>query len=549
MLRSSSGILLSLSLCAAPVAQAGMFDVISDGLGSLKDKIASSTSGAPQLACEAEAKSACQALTDFYKKNPDWKPRDCDAPIPANKIMAAGNNVKALTELKDKSKKLVDQFADEAKQDFSAHSADEIAMIKPLYAYHLCAVKAYDAGIEALKGPDPATFKAVIPTVKAENLEALPKTKKVILSNFVVEFQQQYEKKKNGFSIMGLGGAGSSTAIMDATLPSQSTLQAITNFAYHDTVKKLRAKGYEVIEVSQLSQQSKSSYDKLTKTAPIQSGEVFDNIDGQSVVVTPDGMISSFPNAGCTHFGSRKSGSNFSNNMRQSSTGYQTEYENEIANAEGKIPLLKVWITVEFGEVDAKGGNAFISARQRDFLGNVKTTVSNSANASATQGMFLEPGVTHFAFELPEDTSYKNNHGCGISFSDSTVTPPADGNVFIRLAEKYRDDGDSAPLKMSGQAGTVGINDTYLGGGVGMRKVKENDDGSQGQTIVKGNGTVVTQQAARTSGIVDTNEGFGDRTSLHTVNGWTANIRSDVYAASAATMIYKVTDAFVSKLP
>jgi hypothetical protein len=91
--------------------------------------------------------------------------------------------------------------------------------------------------------PDPATFKPVTPTVSAEHLEALPPTKKVILSNFVVEFQQQYEKRKTGFSIMGLGGAGSSTAIMDVTLPSQETLQAITNFAYLDTLKKAQGQG------------------------------------------------------------------------------------------------------------------------------------------------------------------------------------------------------------------------------------------------------------------------------------------------------------------
>lgn len=521
-----------MALATAPAAQAGMFDVISDGLGSLKDKIASGTSGDsnPADPCQAEFKAACDALANSTKNSCEFQ-------------LAAEINIKHKPDgpagLMARAHFGAEDMAVEAKQDFPGYSAEEKVWQRAKYAYYVCAAKAY---------PDPATFKPVIPTVKAENLEALPKTKKVILSNFVVEFQQQYEKKKSGFSIMGLGNAGSSTAIMDATLPSLSTLQAITNFAYLDTVKKLRAKGYEVIEVTQLSEKSKSSYDKLTKTAPIKSGDVTDNIDGQSVVVSPDGMISSFPNSGCTHFGSRKAFTNMSNNMRQVSTGGQTAYENEIANAEGKIPLLKVWIAVEFGEVVAKGGNAFISARQSDFLGNVQTTVSNSANAQATQGMFLEPGVTHFSFELPAD-GQKYNHSCGISFSDSTVTPPTDGDVFIRLAEKYRDDGDSTPLKMSGQAGTVGVTDTYLGGGIGVRRVKDNGDGTQAQTFDNGKGTKVTQHADRTSGIVDTNEGFGDRTSLHTTRAWTADIRSDVYAASAATMIYKVTDAFVAKLP
>ena len=393
--------------------------------------------------------------------------------------------------------------------------------------------------------PDPSTFKAVVPTVAVENIDALPKSKKIILSNFVVEFQQQYEKRKTGFSIMGLGNAGSSTAKMDATLPSQATLQAITNFAYLDTVKKLRARGYEVIEVTQLSEKSRGSYEKLAKSNPIKSGEVFDNIDGQSVLVSPDGMTSTIPNAGCTHFGSRKAGANLSNNLRQTSSGAQTKYENEVANAEGKIPLLKVWIAVEFGEVEANGGNAFISARQRDFLGSTTTTISNSANAQATQGMFLEPGVTHFSFELPVDGE-KYNHGCGISLSSSTVTPPADGDVFIRLKEKYRDDGDSAPLKLSSQAGNVAVTDTYIGGGIGIRSVKDSDKGEQARTFDNGKGTSVVQHAGRTSGTVDV-AGMG--TSLHTSREWTAEIRSDVYAASAATMIYKVTDAFIARLP
>lgn len=393
--------------------------------------------------------------------------------------------------------------------------------------------------------PDPGTFRAVVPTVVAENIDALPKNRKVILSNFVVEFQQQYEKRKTGFSVLGLGNAGSSTAKMDATLPSQATLQAITNFAYLDTVRKLRARGYEVIEVTQLSERSRGSYEKLAKSNPIKSGEVFDNIDGQSVLVSPEGMVSTIPNAGCTHFGSRKAGANLSNNFRQASSGAQTKYENEVANAEGKVPLLKVWIAVEFGEVQANGGNAFISARQRDFLGSTKTTVSNSANAEVTQGMFLEPGVTHLSFELPVEGE-KYNHSCGISFSNSTVTPPADGDVFIRLKEKYRDDGDSAPLKLTGQAGTVEVTDTYIGGGIGIRSVNDTDKDKQAKTFDDGKGTKVTQRAARTSGTVDTD---GMRTSLHTSREWTAEIRSDVYAASAATMIYKVTDAFVAKLP
>lgn len=395
---------------------------------------------------------------------------------------------------------------------------------------------------------DPATFKPTVPVVKVENLSALPKSKRIVLSNFVVEFQKRYEKRATGFSIMGLGNSGSSTAVHDATLPDDSTLQTITNFAYLDLVKKLRARGYEVVEVARLSERSLPIYDMLTKTAPIRSGEEFNNIDGQSVLFSPDGMISSLPNAGCTHYGSEKSMANLSNNMRMGSTGYQTDYENRIANAEGKVPLLKVWVAVEFGDVVAKGGNAFISARQKDFLGTTKTTVSNSANAAATSGMFLKADVTRFSFELPTDAEYKGNHGCGIRLSKSTLLPPADGDAFIRLGEKYRDDGDSAPMKLATQAATVGVTDTYIGSGIGIRSVRENNDGSREQTVDSGKGMQTTRLAPRTSGTVDTDAGVG-KTSLHTVSEYATDIRADVYATSAATMIYKVSDAFVAKLP
>jgi len=535
MRRAFSGMFIGLALVATPV-HAGMFDVISNGLGGLKDKIASNASGdsKPVAPCQAELKTACDALATSNQNSCEFQ---LSSEITAKHKQDVPAGLMAIAHFG------VEDMAVEAKQDFSGYSAEKKAWQRAKYAYYVCAAKAYDADIEIMK-----SFKPVIPTVKAEKLEALPNTKKIILSNFVVEFQQRYESRSSGFSLMGLGNAGSSTAIHDVTLPDQRTLQSITNFAYQDVVKKLKARGYEVIEVSNLSEKSKPVYEKLKKTAPIKPGEVYSNIDGESVLVSPDGMTSSLPNAGCTHYGSRSALTNTGNNFRMSSSGYQTEYENEIANGEGKIPLLKVWIAIEFGEAKAKGGNAFISARQNNFLGTTKTTVSNSANADATVGMFLKPEVTRFAIELPVQTDYKNNHGCGISFG-SALVPPADGDAFIRLAEKYHDDGDSAPLKMSSQAGTVGITDTHIGGGVGIRRVGDNNDGSQDMTVDTGRGTKTTQKAVRTSGIVDTNEGFGDRTSLHSVSEWATEIRSDVYAASAATMIYKVTDAFVSKLP
>jgi hypothetical protein len=546
MLRVSSAILF-VWLSSASIVQAGMFDIVSNAIGTIKDGIANGAS--PALPCETEAKAACQAFDLFHQQHPDWKQKTCAAPIPADAIKEANKyigNIKAIAALRDKSQSVVNDGADAAKHDFQNYSVDEKPFFKATYAYHVCAAKAYSDAIEQLKGPDPATFKPVIPTVKVENLDKLPKIKKVILSNFVVEFQQRYEKRSSGFSFMGMGNAGSSTGIHDVTLPDQSTLQTITNFAYQDVIKKLKAKGYEVIEVPALSNNSKTIYGKMTQVAAaIKPGEVFSNIDGESVLMSPTGMTSLIPSSGCTHYGSRKAFANTANNFRIGPNA-QTGYENQIANEEGKIPLLKVWVVVEFGDVDAKGGNAFVSARQRDFIGTTTTTtISNSANAEATTGMFLKPDVTRLSIEVPVDTQYKMNHGCGITFGN-TLVPPADGDVFVRLAEAYHDDGDSAPLKMASHAGTVGVKDTYLGGGVGVRSVGENNDGSQQQTVDNGKGTQTTRKAAKSYGSVDTG-GFG--TSINTVNEWATNIRSDVYASSAATMIYKVTDAFISKLP
>lgn len=406
---------------------------------------------------------------------------------------------------------------------------------------------ARDSGEKAVPNKPQATdvVSAQPANVVVTNVEALPKSRKIILSNFVVEFQQRYEKKSTGFSILGMGNAGSSTAINDATLPDPSVLQALTNFAYQDVIGKLKAQGYEVVEVTGLSDKSKSYYEKLTKTVPIKPGETFSNIDGESVLYSPEGMISSLPNAGCTHYGSEKSMANMSNNMRMASSGYQTDHENQIALAEGNVPLLKVWITVGFGDVTANGGNAFISSRKNDFLGTTKTTVANSANANATAGMYLKADVTRFAISVPTNTQYKSNHGCGMRLSKSTLLPPADGDVVIRLGSRLNYD-NSDILSSSSEAGTVGITDRNIGGGVGIRSVKENSDGTQGRVQTNGQGTQLVTGATRTSGFVSAS-GNGI-TSLHSVSENATIISADNYASSTASMIHKATAALVEKL-
>lgn len=381
--------------------------------------------------------------------------------------------------------------------------------------------------------------------LKVDNLDKATLPKRVILSNFVVEFQQRYEKKSSGFSLMGLGNAGSSKSINDATLPDEATLQAITNYAYLSTLKMLKSRGYEVVEVNQLSDKSRASYDKLIKTAPIKNGEVFSNIDGESLLFSPDGLVSSIPNSGCTHYGSEKTMANMANNSRIAGTGYQTDLENQIANAEGKVPLLKVWITVGFGDATANGGNAFQSAQQTDTLGNTKTTVRNSANASATAGMYLKPEVTRFAISIPTQTDYKTNHTCGMRLSKSTLLPPTDGDALIKLADRYHYDNSNV-LSASSQAGTISVNDTAIGAGIGLRSVKENSDGTPAGATTNGAGVTLVNKGTQSSGRVETS---GYNTSVNSVTEFATVINADLYATSALSMIYKVNNAFVAALP
>ena len=531
-------------------AHAGLFDAISNGLGSLKDKISSGSSAdsKPLAACEAEAKTACEAVTDFYKKNPDWKPQSCDLAIPANEINAAGNNVKALTELRDKSKKLVDQGADEAKQDFSNHPADERAVIKPNYAYHLCAAKAYGDAIEALKGPDPATFKAVAPSVTVVDSAGLPKTKKVILGNFVMDFQDQYIKTKNGIHFMGMGSFDRNVATNSVTLPDAATLQALTDFAYLRVQEKLREQGYEVVLPAQLSGAARTAQEKLLADADkVESGQAMETWDGTSILYTPTGVTSVMTN-NCDYghsSGDHKSigeklagiGKNFSD--KSSSPAL----ERKLAKAEG-APLLKVWITVGFGDVEANGAGSFISFRQKNYTtGSVTTTVANGANAKATTGMFLRPGATRFSFTNPGDSIMNCN--CGISLTRGSKVP-ADGEALIALSDKYRDDG-SEVVSLSNHAASIGVTDTAIGGNSVARSVKENDDGSRAKTA--GTGQVqLTNLGSSTSGFVDTREDMSSRTQLNTRSNYATAIRSDYYATSVINMVEGVTSAFIEKM-
>lgn len=385
--------------------------------------------------------------------------------------------------------------------------------------------------------------------VKAINIEGLKDTKKIILGNFVVEFQKRYESVKSGFSFMGLGNAGSSATYNDTLLPDPEVLTAITNHMREFVVQALSTKGFEVIEPAAITH--KEVYDKILKMYPIKNGTVLPNMDGESVLYAPEGYQVVVPwGEGCTHFMPKpktmdlsRLGETLKHAGATAASGGHAQYESALIEAEG-APVLKVWLTVGFGEATAEGGNAAVIDRQKTYWGSttVKQTVGNSANGAAKAGMFLKPAVTHFAIRTK--AAGITNGSCGIAFSRNTMLPPADGNVQLQLEDKYVDDGGPV-ASLSHQAGTVAINDTALAGNLVARTVKENSDGTQAGASTGGDGVKVTLQSSRTSGTVDT-KGFG--TSLNTQANYVSEISADLYATSAVKMMHDVVQAFVTKL-
>jgi hypothetical protein len=381
-------------------------------------------------------------------------------------------------------------------------------------------------------------------------LEALPKTKKVILGNFVMDFQDQYIKTKNGIHFMGMGSFDRNVATNSVTLPNAATLQALTDFAYLRVQEKLREQGYEVILPSQLSEAARPIQEKLiAEAAQIGSGRTMETWDGTSVLYSPTGVVSLMTN-NCDYghsSGDHKSiGQKLSDSVAkfgEDNSYSASTYERKLAKAEG-APLLKVWITVGFGDVEANGAGSFISSPQRNYTtGSETTTVANGANAKATTGMFLRPATTRFSFTNPGDSFM--NWNCGISFTQGSKVP-ADGEALIALSDKYRDDGSDV-VSLSNHAASIGVTDTAIGSNLVSRSVKENNDGSSSKSA--GTGRVqVTNLGSRTSGVVDTREDMGSRTQLNTRSDYATTIKSDFYATSVIKMVEDVTSAFIQKM-
>ena len=414
-----------------------------------------------------------------------------------------------------------------------------------MFTLRYCLLPAMLAGLLSA-----TVFAADVP-ITVVNLEGLPKTKKVVLGNFVLEFQDQYITTKSGFHIMGMGSTDNNTATNRVALPEPAILQALTDFAYLRVQEKLREQGYEVVLPAQLSEAARPIQAKLLSLAPFKSGAALENRDGTSLLYAPSGTTSVVPfGGGCDHYVPLTGHKNVferlaaSGNQIGSSTSAigQPTFERRIALAEA-APVLKVWITVGFGDVEANGAGTFISKRQTDYTtGSEKITVTNAANAKATSGMFLRPNVTRFAFSKPVDSQMEWN--CGIAMFGG-FKPPADGEVLIQLSDKYRDDG-SEVVSLSNRAASIGITKTNIGGGMVASSVKENDDATSPQTSGAGQAVQISSQGSSTTGRVASNDGFG--TQLNTRSAYATTIRSDYYATSVIKMVEDVTTGFIQRL-
>jgi hypothetical protein len=376
--------------------------------------------------------------------------------------------------------------------------------------------------------------------VKADNLEALKSRKKLALLNFVVEFQERISASSSFGGIMGFGGMSKSVVTNVASLPNDAVLRSITEYVHADTLQKLRAKGYDIVEPPQFKA-GRTAYESYIKTVPVNNGGSVLNQDGSSVLYSPQGFSPVNPIAGaCNHAIPTKP--SFSENLtfmgQVMSSAYVPKWEEEVALAEG-LPVLKVWITVGFGDVKAIHGGTLINSKQSFITKDVTHEVKNNAAGSAVIRLFLKPNATRFAITTTTDYGIKGlQRGCGM-FGDK---PPVDGDVQLQLAERYVD--DTFPVTtVNTRADGITITDTRLSNYSGIRTTSQENQGSK---TTSNQGITVTE-STRTSGQVATSIQSGI-TSLRTETNQQTNIPPEVYINGAVKLIGNTVTAFVNKL-
>lgn len=393
-------------------------------------------------------------------------------------------------------------------------------------------------------------------SVREVDLDKLPKVKKLLMGDFVVEFQESYVSTKTGFHILGLGGLNKTQATNTVSLPAPEVLSQLTDYAYAQTLQKLRAQGWEIVEPAQLQPPAQTAWRELVETWPVQNAMQLQNFDGKSRLYSPTGFtgwITSGPGGGCDHYAGKSSDLSFAERLSQTGGAFnvkrntQPGYERKLTQTLA-LPMLKVWITVGFGQAKAGGAGTVIAGRQKNYItASTTTTVANAANSEATAGMFLKPEVTRLAIQLPPEGDPMNwgtSRGCGSKLRESTLLAPVDGDVRLHLAEKlYDDGGEVASLAM--QAGDIKVQETALGANLVQRQISQQAADGEGRQAQSG-AVQMSAVESRSTGSLGAGGLSSDIT--HTQQTYVSTLRADYYATSTLKMVEDLTNAFIARL-
>lgn len=377
--------------------------------------------------------------------------------------------------------------------------------------------------------------------VESKNLDALNGSKKLVLANFVVEFQKEYHSTSIFSGIMGLGGISRSDAINTVELPRTEILQAITEFAHADVVRKLKAKGYTVIEPSALGA-GKGAYQKYLGTSDqeVKAGGEIENVDGKSLLYCPNGYQPVVPGLGGTHYNVHNfMGREIHNTLGAFRSGPQEAYLGDLSEKEG-APILKVWITVGFGDTEASHGNAIMDRQERMFATNqLKTHFTNTASASAVPSMYLKAGVTRFSITTAGGNGFNTE-----SMKLFGPVLPTDGKVQIRLAQRLKDDAADIP-GLTSHASDITLTESRVMDNLIRSEVST---GSQSAQVSAGeNGVSVQKLSSTTTGQIAKN--FSDGvTALKTQTNFATLIPSPIYTTSTIKMIQDAIAALTNPL-
>lgn len=236
--------------------------------------------------------------------------------------------------------------------------------------------------------------------------------KRIVISSFGVEFQTRVKHSSTG----GFGSTSSSSSILNLSGVSPATMQAITDEAYAELVKDLKAAGYEVVDGAEVS--GNEDYQKLVSRAT-PSGEEITVQDGDSKnksvfgsksrVFSPAGKVWYRPSA--DEAGPRLGlGSVLGSIMRVPNKNYEADLAKTL-----KANVLKVYYVVGFGTAK--------SSTSGGYSGSSGTSHSQKAVA---QLRIEGQGETRLAFRVPGKSLM-----AGFDQNDK----PRDGHAIVSLSQ------------------------------------------------------------------------------------------------------------------